>query len=614
MGGAEDQSLQTQSPKTHACLALAAQVVVRSYPLGGGGKTEFSAAAVLDQGGLACFAAIHDTASQQHRLVTWPVHTSSKAQAATVQIADIPQSVPLPSRPHSLHALQQGTGVVLADGQVGISTAGSLQLCMAAPATPAPPRLHAACSSDNTLYSLHQASAGEAASLYAYSMSGSQLFPSQPVAVPCPSRTASAQAVHATSTYTLISWSTGALTVVRGPSLAAHLALPPCLGISSPAAAPSIAPTPSKKPGSKRKAGTEEAYQDSSAAALVAAATLDGTQLLVARLHPTQVDTPAHLQYAIMDAQFGCTLSSGIVPLDGPAAASITATALAASQAAHPKVQLVSPSGPLQGQLLLLVLGSVFALSVSAPPANLLALVGKLAVGGTLPAAPVGSPAPSTRTLAPGPDPSSLHKLVTQITADGGRGLLEAGETELVLLPVPGPTEAPSAAGGEAQLEQWVAALQAAQAADRAAPVGVLKGVADAVLSALQPPPATPAGKPAEAPLVSPSVALTVLAPLTVSGLAVAGQWQLLERVLGVLPSRALSGCQGLLLVLAQAQQYALLPQACHRLDEVAPEGLVSALQVSRTSSLGGGMLECFLYMAMFMMLVNEHVGCLPVI
>jgi len=580
------------------------QVVVRSYPLGGGGKAEFSCAAVLDPARDACSAAVHDTATQQHRLVTWPAHLpGSKEQLSAAGtppcIADNLQSINLPSRPHSLHALEApATGghsslssiaVVLADGQVGLSIPDMPQLSMMSPPATSIPRLRAACSTGNMLCMLHQASAGEAASLHVYiladSPSGPQLYRTQDYLVPCPTQNATAKTVHAASTFSLVTWSTGALTVVKGPASATHLVLPPGLApVLSTAANTSITTTPGKKSSSKRKAGTEEPTTaiDESAAALVVAAAVDSTQLLVAHLRIAQAATPAHLQFALLDHQFGCVLSSGTVPLDGASAGSLTAASLAAvpHATALPILQLLSPTGTGNGRLLLLALGSVFTLSISAPQANLLALVGRLSVGDRQPAAPVGQqPAMAPLTLATTLDAAALHTLVAGAVGSAvGKSL--GGEDELVLRPLPGQPQAAAGASSAHPVAKIMAALHAARAADRPASAQVLQGAVDAMVVAMQPQ-ASPAASAngAAAPAMSASVALTVLAPLAVGCLATAGEWQQLGRVLGVLPPRALSGCPVLLPALSQAQQYDLLPQACNRLDEVAPEDLVTALQ-----------------------------------
>ncbi|KAL6764098.1 hypothetical protein V8C86DRAFT_2482210 [Haematococcus lacustris] len=69
------------------------------------------------------------------------------------------------------------------------------------------------------------------------------------------------------------------------------------------------------------------------------------------------------------------------------------------------------------------------------------------------------------------------------------------------------------------------------------------------------------------------------LLPLTVQELAAQSQWPALASLLRSLPLHSLTGCPDLLPLLAQQQQYGLLPLACCRLGEVAPEALVACLQ-----------------------------------
>ena len=76
---------------------------------------------------------------------------------------------------------------------------------------------------------------------------------------------------------------------------------------------------------------------------------------------------------------------------------------------------------------------------------------------------------------------------------------------------------------------------------------------------------------------------------LTAMGLAQAGSWDVLGALLHAAPPQGLAQCGALLAAAAKAGQYALLPLAAVKLDEVAPQEVVAALKVGAEA----GQLHC---------------------
>ncbi len=576
----------------------------------GSAALKLESKAVISVTRQACVALVAD-GQQGHKLTALALPSARRSAASRVQPASsiagavAHSSVPLPAgaRGCAVHVLLTSSSqaavaaVVAQDGAVHYAELHSAaqpspeqllgtQLRQASPPAgdaPATKAIRGSCAWHSRLWTLHQAAAGGAATVHEYhaTSSGSSatvhLRHVAAHAVPAPPSPSSppplAMSLHASPSSLLVSWSSGTFTVLR-PGAATppqHLSPPPHFLPSSSNTQPHASPSAA---GGKRKASSAAPASgaDGGRPLALAACPLDDTQLLVVSPSGTA------LSYALLDVQYGCTLASGaLTAADVPQLAS----PLPAGTPPPPLQLLSAPAAPGRVLLQLGQLG-VLALTVDAPPASLLSLVGK----GQAVAATTGAATAAQQPAAPtaAVDVAALLQLLSVHAQPAGTTAAAAAAcAEVSLQPLPPaavqslqPREGGGGSGGSAAAVQRLAsALRKALDEGKPAPPGVLREAAGLLSS--------PAPQQQQQPAW---VTQAHLAPLVARAMAQAGEWAGLQQVLESAPA-PLSGCGQVLPAAARAAQYHLLPLLSTRLEDVSPEHTVEAL--AALLSPGGG-------------------------
>ncbi|KAG1654607.1 hypothetical protein FOA52_009533 [Chlamydomonas sp. UWO 241] len=562
---------------------------LRSFPLGGSSASfEGGGAVLLEGSGLLCCLLRDGHSGSEAALVAVP-----SAGPAEHTLADAAPRVPLPtgSRPHSLHALRAGAGsecvaVVLVSGQVAWTCPAGGELSMHTAAAAAAPKKgssavaakpRAASSCCDALGVLSQPSAGSDATVQMYAWRGGSLSPSHALPAACPSPTAIATQLHLAGPYALVEWSSGAVSIVQGAGVAGgsgqvDVSGSELLGGGGSDAAPtsSSAPSAAALAGKKRKPAAANA---AAGAGPVMATPYDDTQFMVARL---SVGRPSPgLHYALVDASFGCAVSTGHITLEPAVLAAAGAAATSAS--APPRLFAAGGGDGPRGTVLLSAGGALLALPLSAPRASLLGLVGRLAIGaGAAGSSTSAAPAPRgtlhVAELMPAAASSGLpgSSSAAGKAAPGGSGHGSAAGTAAGVL-FAAPAAAVSVSPGPQGEADLVARLNSAVAGSDGDGSNTSSSCAKLLPSALSACEDAARGSRG----VSPS-----LASATARCAGAAGAWEDLARLLSLLPMQGLPGscCSYLLSGASCAQRYELLcPLAC-KLDEAVPSELVAAL------------------------------------
>lgn len=570
------------------------QTLEASYPLGGAGRIALVAPAAYDSKRQVCTALVSEAATGEHRLVSWPAGDRQHRQQPLkpgvtrfTSIADVPQSVPIPSPASSAYILypphqaanSSFTAVVLQDGTVAYCIGDAVQLqAISTPATqgdgPTPP-LRASCALSNAVLTLHQASAGQQAVLneYSFDKQGTGLKPGRGTTVPCPQPTAQAGALQATSAYALVTWSDGSVTVIPrlrgGAPVAAvspapvHVPAPADAGAAGPAPASTEPAATSPLPGSKRKASSQPSQAaDTDSSRAIIAAPIDSTQFIRLCVRKNGVHKRG-VEYSIINAQYGCTVSAGTVDLDNEPQLAAAVAGLAGSRAGDGSRLRLYSHNTQPGQLLLQVGNAVAVLQVQTRPANLLSLVGKL-----------GSSAAAATPAAAAAAPSDLAVDVRALSYALQAGTITEQPASEAASTLPVAVDVTSAALPDAA-KRLAAALLAASQSDQPAPAQLVTEAVELIEGYSQKRDA--AGRGASWALFA------QLVPLAASAAAAAGLWEQLGRLLRALPQQSLAGCEGLLLSVASAGQYQLLPQLCVILADVSASALIDTLAVLLT-------------------------------
>ncbi|MEW5303303.1 MAG: hypothetical protein WDW36_006008 [Sanguina aurantia] len=349
---------------------------------------------------------------------TLPTASSPTTAPAFRTWEDVTPRILLPSTPHSLHVLSLPSAsstlltVAFNDGALSALLPGSLTLTPLLPASSTP--LLSAASHQNTICTLHEAEAQANGISSGSSTAGCKSSSSSsPCAVlrvfsttsqgglrlrhtcnlTAPSAGCQIQgSVSVCATYALVQWTGGWVSVVHGlkstslqvkqlhvqqqPTAAAT----PAPGDPQPAVSAAAPHSVGKKRKEQSAAATPAAKPTPGSAPTFLCCAVDASQLLVLDL---SVAASEGSNYALVDTQFGCPLSSGQLPSVSDALQSqrnILHTSSPASTAtpSHSLTLQQGSSTPDRAQILLQLGGVVLQLDVPVGRADLMSMIGRL--------------------------------------------------------------------------------------------------------------------------------------------------------------------------------------------------------------------------------------------
>ena len=586
-------------PPNYHCHASNVKVFKRSYPLGSSTVAEIDGAAVISEGSGVVSVLMHDVHSKSHFVV---MCNARKAPSCT--LVDAAPRMPLVGAPLSCHALrlpsrkQSGASpecvaVVLQGGAVSWfrpstdEASNTMQTIKSPNGQQAAYKSKAASSLLNRLAILMvpaSSSFGPAAAhVQMFSFSDGGLVAAHKIHLgDCPPGSPSGCSpvgVHLARSYALVTWSSGAVSIVKteaGPVVGGRH---PVIHVDcskdgeghapSTQAATAAAAVDGGGSNKKRRPGQPDGTHMHAPLPIVAP--LDESQFIVARVESSSSPTAAPLgnalfNYVLVDSQFGCSISHGSIPLDEGAL-------LAAAEGG----QLLSRFAAQRSLIILELSGMAVSLALEAPRSNLLSLVGKISlqqsdqdlpVSGAMCVANMGALAEvEAEAEAKKDDSAAVPKRVP-----------EAGALEATLAPL-------SASGPNLtslrpldpdhlqilrELEQ--SAPSSSTSSSKMPSQKQQKLLQRALQAATSPAPDAPKMLPALPALLS-------------QRLAEAGMWDGLRQLLASasVTCQLPASCSWLLPAAARAQQYSLLAPLCCRLDELHPSDVVDTLLVLLT-------------------------------
>ncbi|MEW5309770.1 MAG: hypothetical protein WDW38_001630 [Sanguina aurantia] len=389
-----------------------AQERLHSYPLSTSSSLRFQTPCVLDASSNTLHVALSQTsrsASSSPSSSFLVSHTLPTASSPTTAPAfrtweDVTPRILLPSTPHSLHVLSLPSAsstlltVAFNDGALSALLPGSLTLTPLLPASSTP--LLSAASHQNTICTLHEAEAQANGISSGSSTAGCKSSSSSsPCAVLRVFSTTSQGGLRLRHTCNLTAPSAGCQ-IQGSVSVCATYALVQWTGGSSSCTCsnnrqqrpPQPQEIPSRRSlplrphsvGKKRKeqsaAATPAAKPTPGSAPTFLCCAVDASQLLVLDL---SVAASEGSNYALVDTQFGCPLSSGQLPSVSDALQSqrnILHTSSPASTAtpSHSLTLQQGSSTPDRAQILLQLGGVVLQLDVPVGRADLMSMIGRL--------------------------------------------------------------------------------------------------------------------------------------------------------------------------------------------------------------------------------------------
>ena len=540
---------------------------------------------------------LSDGRTKEHFLVS-----CDAKKPPTSTLAESSPRCPLPGKVHSLHALmlprRQGGGgglecvaAVLQSGDVAwlqasalVGGSGDMQL-IAGPSAAAAGRAakpRASSSAHNKLAVLCTSMPGTAAhvQLYAFNASGDALSATHMLSVTCPTGSPAAAPVDVVlaRSYVLVVWSSGVVSILKlsggdgGGGSAAQVDVDCSDEIAATSIPAAAAAAAAATPVGKKRGAAKQEDKQASTRQLPLVALIDDTQFVIAYVDSNN----GSLRYTLVDAQFGCSVTRGNVALD---ALSPSAVAEAAASGA---CRLYSSPSASPGLLVLQLAAAVLGLTLDAPPASLLSLVGQMSLQPSASQGTVGSLDVKALAAASAPSAAAVGPPVHA----GGRG----GSGQLQQVPA---SVAAAASSVRAALPEHTALLRELEGASSSSSSSSSSLPASTKAGATKAKAGTAAlleralkclvTQPADAAAPPPPPALVAL---LAQRLAEAEQWDGLQQLLGSASALPADGaglpesCSWLLPVAARAGQYRLLAPLCCRLDELRAADVVAALAV----------------------------------